>query len=275
MHLRVFHRTGYRYSAPITYSIQSLRLTPVPYEGLRVVNWRIEADGRATLPSLVDGLGNIVHCHTLDGPHSETSITVDGTVETARTDGIVIGAPDPLPPEFFLRVTPLTAPDGAIGDLGREAAQAGDDIVERLHWLLRTIHGRLAYEIGQTDVETPAAVALQRGRGVCQDHAHVFIAAARAIGIPARYVSGYLWTGDDAAEAAHDASHAWAEALVPNLGWVGFDAANGICPDETYIRVGIGLDYWAAAPVRGLRRGRAIEELQVSVRVQRAVAANQ
>jgi transglutaminase-like putative cysteine protease len=137
---------------------------------------------------------------------------------------------------------------------------------------MHSVRARLSYQPGHTDVETSAAAALQRGRGVCQDHAHLLIAAARAIGIPARYVSGYLWTGDDA--VAHDASHAWAEAFVDELGWVGFDAANGICPDETYIRVSVGLDYWAAAPVRGVRRGAAEEEMRVEVQVQSA-SANQ
>lgn len=269
MHLRVFHRTGYRYSAPIAYAIQTLRLTPVPYEGLNVLHWRVEADGRHALPSLVDGLGNILHCHTIDRDHGETSVTAKGEVETQRADGVVIGTPEPLPPLFFLRETPLTAADPAIVELAREAA-AGGDAIERLHGLMRGVHRRLAYRPGHTDVQTPAAAALQRGRGVCQDHAHVFIAAARAIGTPARYVSGYLWTGDD--DRAHDASHAWAEAFVPGLGWVGFDAANGICPNETYVRVSVGLDYWAAAPVRGLRRGEAIEEMRVRVQVQRAGA---
>jgi transglutaminase-like putative cysteine protease len=269
MHLRVFHRTGYRYSAPIHYAIQTLRLTPVPYDGLTVRSWRIEADGHRVLPSLVDGFGNTLHCHSVDRPHAEASVTVEGEVETHRGDGIVTGTPEPLPPVFFLRPTPLTAADAAIGDLALETAD-GADAIERLHGLMRGVHERIVYQPGQTDTQTTAADALQRGLGVCQDHAHVLIAAARSLGIPARYVGGYLWTGAD--DAAYDASHAWAEAFVAGLGWVGFDAANGICPNENYIRVSVGLDYWTAAPVRGLRRGIAAEELQVSVRVQQAGA---
>jgi transglutaminase-like putative cysteine protease len=271
MNLRVFHRTHYRYSAPVSYSIQTLRLTPVPYEGLTVLDWRIEANGRSALPSLVDGLGNILHCHSIAGPHCETSITAEGAVDTHRGDGIVTGAPEPLPPVFFLCSTTLTAADAAIIELAREAA-AGKDPLESLHGLMHSVRARLSYQPGHTDVETSAAAALQRGRGVCQDHAHLLIAAAHAIGIPARYVSGYLWTGNDT--AAHDASHAWTEAFVDGLGWVGFDASNGICPDQTYIRVSVGLDYWAAAPVRGVRRGAAEEEMRVEVQVQRA-SANQ
>lgn len=271
MHLRVFHRTHYRYSAPVSYSIQTLRLTPVPHEGLTVLDWRIEVNGRSALPSLVDGLGNILHCYSIAGPHCETSITAEGAVDTHRGDGIVIGAPEPLPPVFFLRTTPLTAADAAIVELARQAT-AGKDPLESLHGLMHSVRARLSYQPGHTDVETSAAAALQRGCGVCQDHAHLLIAAARAIGIPARYVSGYLWTGNDMQD--HDASHAWTEAFVAGLGWVGFDATNGICPDKTYIRVSVGLDYWAAAPVRGVRRGAAEEEMRVEVQVQRA-SANQ
>jgi transglutaminase-like putative cysteine protease len=266
MRLRVLHRTGYRYSAPISYAIQTLRLAPVPFDGLRVLRWRVAAEGDdRALPCLVDGLGNILHCLTINRPHREAAVTAEGIVETLPGEGLVTGAPEPLPPGFFLRPTPLTAADAAIVDLAQEAA--GGDPAARLHGLMRAVHAHLVYQPGHTDTRTTAAAALEQGRGVCQDHAHVFIAAARALDIPARYVSGYLWSGDDA--AAHDASHAWAEAYVDGLGWIGFDAANGICPDETYVRVAVGLDYGATAPVRGVRCGGDFEEMEVQVRVQR------
>jgi transglutaminase-like putative cysteine protease len=265
MRLHVLHRTIYRYSAPINYAIQTLRLEPRPYEGLTVLNWRVEGAGRRVLPSFVDGLGNIVHCHSIDGPHREGSIIVEGEVETRRGDGVVVGAPEPLPPVFFLRPTPLTRADAAIAAIA--GAATGDNTIERLHWLMKAVRDRLDYRPGETDSQTSAADALAHGSGVCQDHAHLFIAAARAAGIPARYASGYLWTGRD--EGENGASHAWAEAHVAGLGWLGFDAANRVCPTEHYIRVAVGLDYWAAAPVRGLRRGLADENLSVSVQVQR------
>jgi len=134
--------------------------------------------------------------------------------------------------------------------------------------LMHAVRDRVEYRLGLTDVLTPAADALAAGAGVCQDHAHVFITAARVLGVPARYVSGYLWTGGP--EQQVEASHAWAEAFVDDLGWVGFDAANRTCPSETYIRASIGLDYWSAAPVRGVRRGAAAEQLTVRVRVEQA-----
>jgi transglutaminase-like putative cysteine protease len=265
MRLTVTHRTVYRYTEPIRYAIQTLRLEPRPYEGLTVLNWRVAGDGARPLPRFIDGLGNVVHCQTIDRPHREAAIAVVGEVETRRDDGVVLGTVEPLPPLFFLRETPLTAPDSAIAALANDAT--GRDRIERLHALMNRVRDRIDYRPGETDSTTTAAAALAQGYGVCQDHAHVFVAAARLMDIPARYVSGYLWTGSD--DLPFDASHAWAEAFVPELGWVGFDAANGVCPTENYIRVAIGLDYSAAAPVRGLRRGPAEESLSVEVHVRR------
>jgi transglutaminase-like putative cysteine protease len=269
MRLTVVHRTVYRYTEPIRYAIQTLRLEPRPYEGLTVLNWRVEGGGPRPLPRFIDGLGNVVHCQTIDRPHIEATITVNGEVETRRDDGVVLGTVEPLPPLFFLRATPLTTPNAAITDLARDGV-AGKDLIENLHALMNRVRDRLDYRPGATDSATSAADALAQGIGVCQDHAHLFIAAARALDIPARYVSGYLWTGDDS--QPFDASHAWAEAFVPELGWLGFDPANRICPTENYIRVAVGLDYSAAAPVRGLRRGPAEESLSVEVHVRRTGA---
>ena len=122
----------------------------------------------------------------------------------------------------------------------------------------------MRYEVGASEVHWSAEDALAAGRGVCQDHAHVFVACARVLGLPARYVSGYLMTEG---REVQDAAHAWAEAHVPGLGWVGFDPANGISPDTRYVRVATGLDYGQAAPVSGTRYGGAEEGLSVSVEV--------
>ena len=174
------------------------------------------------------------------------------------------GAHEPLPPLFFLRETALTAADPAIAALAAKVAGA-PAVLARLHNLMGAVRNAMDYQIGVTDVQTAAADALQRGAGVCQDHAHVFIAAAKILGIPARYVGGYLWTGHDARD--YDASHAWAEAYVTDLGWVGFDPANRTCPTASYIRASVGLDYWSAAPVRGVRKGSSTETMAVKVTV--------
>ncbi len=268
MRLQVRHQTAYHYASPIHYAIQTLRLTPRPHDGLRVLRWRVRGETRRELPSFIDGFGNLTHSHTVNRPHSSAAVFVEGEVETQATDGVVRGAAEPLPPVFFLRPTALTAPDPALAELAVSATGASE--LDRLYGLMNAVRDRLDYRPGVTDAATPAAAALVAGAGVCQDHAHVFIAAARLLGIPARYVGGYLWTGGELHE--YEASHAWAEAYVGHLGWVGFDAANRICPGEAYIRTAIGLDYWSAAPVRGLRRGEASERLAVKVSVVQAGA---
>lgn len=266
MRLQVRHQTAYHYASPIHYAIQTLRLTPRPHEGLSVLRWRVRGETRHDLPAFVDGFGNLAHTHTVNQAHSSAAVFVEGEVETLATDGIVRGAAEPLPPVFFLRPTALTAPDGELAAFA--ASIGGTSTLDRLHALMNAVRDRIDYRPGVTDAATPAAAALVASAGVCQDHAHVFIAAARLLGIPARYVGGYLWTGDDIHE--YEASHAWAEAYVEDLGWVGFDAANRACPGEAYIRTAIGLDYWSAAPVRGLRRGEASERLAVKVSVMQA-----
>jgi transglutaminase-like putative cysteine protease len=141
--------------------------------------------------------------------------------------------------------------------------------LDRLHHLMALVRDRVAYEAGTTHAHTTAADALAEGRGVCQDHAHVFISAARVLGTPARYVNGYFVSGGDGPSEAH---HAWAEAWVEGLGWVGFDPANAMCPTDRYIRLNTGLDALSAAPVRGLRRGDSEESLDVIVEVAQQVA---
>jgi transglutaminase-like putative cysteine protease len=269
MRLFIRHQTSYRYSKPIVYAIQTLRLTPRPYEGLNVIRWRVRGDGRYELPSFIDGYGNLVHCHTVNRPHDSAAVIVDGEVETYPTDGVVRGASEVLPPLFYLRTTPLTAADDAVAALARSCGGAG---IDRLMALMDEVRQRVDYRAGVTQSSTTAAEALRLGAGVCQDHAHLFIAGARAIGVPARYVGGYLWTGGD---GEYEASHAWAEAYVSQHGWVGFDPSNRTLPDEAYVRTSVGLDYWSAAPVRGVRRGEGEEALSVSVKVKDAAQQQQ
>lgn len=269
MRLQVRHQTAYHYDRPINYAIQTLRLTPQTYDGLSVMYWRIAGETRRPLPGFTDGFGNLVHCHTVNHPHTSAAVFVEGEVETRDTGGVVFGAAETLPPAFFLRRTALTEPNPEIVALAREAARGGSPM-DRLIALMGAVRTRVDYRPGVTFSYTTAGEALALGAGVCQDHAHIFIAAARSLGIPARYVGGYLWPGEEGSE--NQASHAWAEVLVPDLGWVGFDASNNLRAYEAHIRTAVGLDYWEAAPVRGLRRGDAEETLAVKVQVTRAQA---
>ena len=132
-----------------------------------------------------------------------------------------------------------------------------DDTLPMLHALLGRIHGEMTFDTDPTHTATTAAEAFALKRGVCQDLTHIFIAAARHLGVPARYVGGYFHRADGVTQ--QDAGHAWAEAHVPALGWVAFDPANGICATDAHVRVAVGLDYLGAAPVRGARRGGGTE----------------
>lgn len=269
MRLAIRHQTSYRYSKPVVYAIQTLRLSPRPYEGLNVITWRVRGEGRFELPSFIDGYGNLVHCHTVNRPHDSAAVIVEGEVETRATDGIVRGAAETLPPLFYLRETRQTEITPEIADMALALPGKGFD---RLVALMEEVRNRVDYVTGVTQSSTSASEALRLGKGVCQDHAHLFIAGARSMGVPARYVGGYLWAGSD---SDGQASHAWAEAYLPDFGWVGFDPANRTRPSEAYVRASVGLDYWSAAPVRGVRRGEGEESLAVNVKVKESAQQQQ
>lgn len=265
MHLTITHSTTYRFGSPVTYGLQELRLHPRTRPGQTVLDWQTRIDGGSREVMFDDQYANIVELVRLAPDTTEVTVTANGTVETEDTGGIVPRHIGYAPLWLFLRSTALTeAGDGISGLTDGLRAAVADD-VELLHTLCARILDAVAYESGRTDVGSNAEDVLAAGHGVCQDHAHVFITASRALGFPARYVSGYL-TMDGVVE--QDASHAWGEAWVEGLGWVGFDAANGISPDERYVRVATGLDYGDAAPVSGLRFGAGDETLQVEVQVQ-------
>jgi len=262
MRIHINHSTFYKYDRYVPYTAQLIRLHPRSHQGQQVLSWRVVSENGRVLPSTFDGYGNVLHMLTRDRMHDTATIIAEGEVETTDTTGIVNGAVETLPPIYYLRQTPHTQPDDAIRVLAGEAKSAFAS-VGQLHGLMSCIRGHVAYELGATSSGTTAAEALAQGRGVCQDHTHIFLSAARVLGYPARYISGYLWEQGRTAES--DAGHAWAEALVEGLGWVGFDVANGICPDGNYVRVAIGLDFLEAAPIRGVRRGEGEEEMRVTV----------
>jgi transglutaminase-like putative cysteine protease len=267
MLISVRHITRYVYAEPVSYAVQSLRLTPAPFKGQRVVDWHVHVAGCPAPLELKDGFGNAVQLVTLSKPHTELTIEAGGTVETQDCSGIVAGLPKSIPPRVFLKETPQTRPDAAIRSLAQSVSDTST--IERLHALASAVRDRVEYVKGATDAHTGAAEALGDGKGVCQDHAHIFISAARALGIPARYATGYLVVDDPDPAAAN---HAWAEAYVDALGWVGFDVANRICPTDRYVRLACGLDAGYTAPIVGSRRGGAGESLKVCVAVQQQSA---
>lgn len=269
MLIRVRHKTTYTYDRPAQSVIQLLRLTPRNHEGQTVRKWRIELEEDGALRSGQDAFGNITHMLSLAGNINKITLTVEGEVEKQDTNGMLRHSLEPFPPALFLRETDLTKPDAALLDFAQRCAtKAGGSGLKVMHELMAAINREVTFDIEPTTATTTAAQAFEMQRGVCQDLSHIFIACARSLGIPARYVGGYLLRSDDVEH--QDAGHAWIEAYIPDLGWVGFDPANGVCPTEAHIRVSVGLDYLGAAPVRGSRYGGAEEQMDVAVTVDRA-----
>jgi transglutaminase-like putative cysteine protease len=267
MKLHVHHRTRYDYETSVRSSIQRLYLTPSTFATQKIISWTIEAPGIDNALVYSDGFGNQVHVTTSQGLHDHVTVVAEGVVETEDAAGVVRGYKCPAPDTVFLRQTAATAPSAELGEIGRAAAAKHLKDLDRLHAIMAEVGSRIVYQIGATHAHTTAAEALADGKGVCQDHTHAMLAVIRSLGIPGRYVTGYLVT-DGGGPAT--ASHAWAEALVPNLGWVGFDAANGKCPTADYVRVATGLDAQGVVPVRGSRRGGEAESMTVAVTVQPA-----
>ncbi|MFQ5764618.1 MAG: transglutaminase domain-containing protein [Rhodospirillales bacterium] len=267
MKLTIVHETLYRFGEPANHSIQYLRQTPRQAPCQRVVSWTLSTRGQLT--PWTDGFDNTVHVVTTDEPHDEIKVVVEGVVETVDTVG-VLPAKDGLPPLIFLRETRFTAAgDGVRGLAEPFRAQAAEEgTLAALHAMMAAIAGQVTYQPGITTVESDAEHAVAEGAGVCQDHAHIFIAAARVLGVPARYVSGYILAGSG--NDSHLASHAWAEAFVEGLGWVSFDPSNQQSATDAYVRLAIGFDYESAAPVRGHRVGGGFEEMSVHVQVSQA-----
>jgi len=266
MRLKVIHRTSYAYEKPLSYGLQELRLTPKTRPGQTVLSWTTKIEGGQREVEFDDHHMNHVMLISFAGEGHSIVVTSEGEVETEDTAGIVGRHQGFAPLWLFERPTELTRAGPHTRRLIRGLAADFPGELPRLHELSRRILEAVSYRVGATDPCTTAELALERGEGVCQDHAHVFIAGARAMGFPARYVSGYLMLDD---RIHQDASHAWAEAHVDGLGWVGFDISNGISPDARYIRVATGLDYREAAPVSGLRFGdHGKESLAVDIQVQ-------
>ena len=263
MLIRVEHTTSYAYSEPLLASIQYVRMTPLSGRTQAVESWKLSCPGALT-DAWHDQYGNLCHTLTVAEPASELTLKVSGLVRTRETNGVVGLAPSELPLGLYLRETPYTVCSTSIRDhAARFKAKSEQDRIEALHEIMLAIAEEVEYRKGETHVHTTGAEALEQGSGVCQDHAHIFCAVCRALGVPARYVSGYLTHGEG--YEAHAASHAWAEGFIEHLGWVGFDPTNRACATEAYIRTAIGLDYAEAGPVRGVRSGGGLETMRVSV----------
>lgn len=272
MLLTVDHVTRYTYDQPVRGVVQSHRLTPSACDGQKVRDWQVTVTDGQPGGAFRDGAGDCIQGWSVRGPVSGIEVRVRGTVETADMAGVLRGHREMVPPMVYLTPTAPTRADGGLVALAAAVPRADGDLA-LAHALAAAVAEAIAYRPGSTKAHTTAAEALALGEGVCQDHAHAMIAVARHAGLPARYVSGYLFA--DADGAAHEATHAWAEVWIEGLGWVGFDAANRCCPDDRYIRLGSGFDAQDAAPIRGTARGAGSESLDVTVTVVTGQAQSQ
>jgi transglutaminase-like putative cysteine protease len=265
MLMSISHKTHYHYDGPVQHAVQALRLSPPNGMSQEVLDWSISIPGIDKAARFQDAFGNLVHLVTPPGPVTRLEIVAEGTIRTTDTAGVAGMTREAALPSLFLRQTALTKPDAAIEALAQQSLSSNR--LETLHQLMGLIRDAVRYDTDATHVHTTASEALKDGAGVCQDHAHILIAGARSIGIPARYVTGYLHVDTDETAVAH---HAWAEAYIDDLGWVGFDPANRICPTEHYVRLATGLDARDAAPLRGIRLGPWVENLAVEVVVKQS-----
>ena len=264
MRLSVDHRTIYRFSEPQGRLVQMLRMTPENNHDQTVATWRIDVDCDAKMRRALDGFGNLGTMLYVEGPVEGIEITVSGEVLTSHSDGVLHGATEVFPPELFLRPTTLTPADPAIAGFAREHVEEGD-MLSALHRLNEALHARFGVANERPEPGMDAAAAFKRETGTPRDLAHIFAVAARSLGAPTRYVSGYRL----AAEQRAPTPHGWAEAYVEGIGWIAFDPCAGRCPEEDYVRVANALDAAGAAPVAGSRLGEGVEELAVDVTVSR------
>ncbi|WP_324742465.1 transglutaminase family protein [Tsuneonella sp. CC-YZS046] len=265
MRLAVRHTTRYRFRSPVAHGLQRLRLTPKETQGQRVVDWRMSFEGakeelsyddqncnHVTLVSILPGtLDFVIHC--------------EGTVETSDQVGVIGRHAGHMPLWAFVNQTALTRPGPRMRAILSSVTVDRENPIGTLHGLSAAILNSVGYETGHTHVGTSAEEAAALGRGVCQDHSQIFIGLVRMLGIPARYVSGYLMMDD---RVGQEATHAWAEACIDGLGWVGFDISNGISPDARYVRIATGRDYAEAAPVNGITFGGAEQSLHIEIAVE-------
>ena len=255
MRISIDHTTHYEYEHPVRYSTQYLRLVPRSSARQKVIEWQLITPARPL--ELSDGYGNILHVLTIDQPVAEIVIRSRGIVETSSTIDEQSEETPRLSPLLFLRPTALTRAEDPLVEFAEQFRRRAGTLTG-LRDLASAILSRLPFQSGITEVHSTAQEAFAAGNGVCQDHAHVFLACCRHLGIPARYVSGYFYSGGHAEAAV--ASHAWTEAWVVDR-WRSLDVTNGRPAGPHHIRLAIGADYLEASPVRGVRTGGGHESL--------------
>jgi transglutaminase-like putative cysteine protease len=264
MRLEVVHSTRFRYSGPIAETVMEVRLRPMDGGGQRCLDFELSASGGIQPRSYRDGYGNNVHYFNLVRPHSRLAVTSRSVVETGGEQESDHG--EELVEDFLRFRPPVNDIEGVRELAGRHPVSeraSSAEVESALDELTLTISREFTYDRAVTNVYSAVDDVLALKAGVCQDFAHLFIAVARAMGVPARYVSGYIHIPGE--HGAASASHAWAEAWVAGRGWIGYDATHPIRTGEHHVRVAVGRDYSDAAPTRGVYIGSATGTMDVKV----------
>ena len=281
MYYSIVQTNKFRYSSPIRESVMEVRMQPFNTAGQRCLSFGLSIRPQTRVHSYEDYVGNIVHHFDVPARHTALHITAEAMVEIIPGDDL----PDALPstawrdalyyaedgnayemllPSHFAHPTKLLLELADELDVCRR-----DDPLTLLRQISEQIHQRFQYMRASTRADSPIDEALEARQGVCQDFTHIFIALARHAGLACRYVSGYLYSPNKRDRIMTGATHAWAEALLPGLGWIGFDPTNNSLAGTRHIRVAIGRDYADVPPTRGVFKKSAatISELQVNVRI--------
>jgi transglutaminase-like putative cysteine protease len=285
MYYSITHRTRYKYSAPVSESISEVRMNPRSDGNQRCLRFELAVSPQARTYKYVEASGNIVHYFDIPGRHSQLAITAEAIVEVHAPPKL----PDRLPNEawgeidMLARTTDaydmllpgeLTTPSEHLRDFMTtiDARRRDDPLTVILH-IKRSIYESFQYVPLSTEVDSHIDDTLSKGEGVCQDFSHIMLAIVRELGVPARYVSGYLFhQGNGGARSTPDATHAWVEVLLPGLGWVGLDPTNNMLGDGRHIRVAVGREYSDVTPTRGVFKGSAESKLMVEVKVDQLAA---
>ena len=274
------HVSRYFYDIPVRHSVMSLCLMPRNDGGQRLLRFNVSIDPPASMNSETDSYGNTKHVLNIHRQHQYLEIVTRSTVETTPPPDLPYSLGPSAWEEIrsnceslvhwdFTHDSPFVRPSPVLTDfVERAGIKPTADPLESVSLLSDNLYHSLQYVPGSTSAISPIDHALESGQGVCQDYAHIMLAIARSWGMPARYVSGYLYVaGKDGGQARTSASHAWVECLFPGLGWVGFDPTNHCLADQRHIRVAVGRDYQDVSPVRGVLQGGGGARMEVEVRM--------
>ncbi len=267
MRIRISHEMAHRYAPPARMLIQNLRLTPYGFDSQYVLGWRINVDLDSALRQTEDAHGNVVTTFSHHGqPIERLTVSARGEIETSDAAGVVRGTVERLPAEMYLRESPLARSNGALRDFAAEATAGASDPLGAMHRLMSELNRVMTFDPDEADEPESAVEAFALRRGRARDFAHIFIACARFLNVPARFIGGYRAASEAGGEPG---AHCWAEAYAPKLGWVAFDPTACICADARYVRVVVGFDARDGCLAR-TSHGSGEDSVETSIRVEQA-----